>query len=214
MKIVVETTEDKKMFTVRVWEGDGGDLGRAERYRKMIEPQDIVDTLMHVGALLVARTSKLSENALEHFRVFRQAMDALDSAAEKFHAKLEESAEKNEEAWNATTPEERAIAQHIVEQDVEESPVLRVAMGQARTAYTLFHKFLSTPGAAAQAHAAALGQIAAGVAAGLYSLGDDHDTDRLREMYEQAEPLITVLLGMPAPAHHTDMPLNAKGGEA
>ncbi len=205
MKIVVETTNDPKLFTVTAVEGKKGATAEA---------QDLVETLVQVGAMLVARTSKLTDNTLEHFRIFRQAMDALDSAAEKLHAKLEESAEENEEAWHATSPEERAIAQHMVEQDVEGSPVLRVAMGQARTAYTLFHRFLSTPGAASQARSAALGQIAAGVAAGLYALGDDHDTDKLREMYEQAEPLITVLLGLPAPPHHTAMPLNAKGGEA
>ncbi len=188
MKIVVEPTGDGK-FAVAI-ENEIDDI-----------QAEVLDTTETVTLLAARLTSHNAPKDTEDFKVWRKAMDHLDAASESFDQLLQTETVDAAQSWNRSSPQEREVARALVEHDVDQQPVLRAAKGQAQQAYKAFHAFIggrTTPGSisTSRVRAAVIGQLAAGVAGALYALGDDHDPEHLRELYDEAEPLITLLLGV------------------
>ena len=204
MKIVVEPTGNGK-FAVAV--EDEGESPHA----------DLFDTTEAVTFLAARLTGHGEPEDTPQYKLWRKTMDRLDAASESLDMLLQTETVEAAENWESSSPAAREVARALVEQDIDAQPVLKAAKGQAQNAYKAFHEFIggrTTPGSitASRVRAAVLGQIAAGVASALYALGDDHEPERLRELYDEAEPLITLLLGVGVPT--TSKGITSKGGDA
>ena len=203
MKIVIETPENGDAFRVRI-------------------PQSKTDTeLTLTQALSVVAAwgaERLLGSGTKVYQSWRRAMDHLDAASEELEQRLRDKTDEAAERWEGATPLERQMAQTLVAQEIESDPKLKVARGHADYTYKAFHEFIGSEAKAgtldssARMHAAVLGQLAGAVASALYALGEDHEPERLRRLYDEAEPVIQLLLGVPEAA--ADAMVTSKGGDA
>ena len=212
MKITIETTSDARMFSVQIGDTCKGahDLPAVLR---IVAGAAAYETL-RAGAV---QTEDLA--AVGQFKAWRTAMDALDTATSEVEAGLEAAANAVEDAYENSTELEKELAADEVKARVDQSPLLQRGMEHASAAYAAYQLSVRTgrpivARGVSPAYALALGQIAAGVAAALHALGDEHGPEKLRDMYDEAEPLISVLLAKPLPPTDTGGVVTAPGGDA
>jgi hypothetical protein len=171
MIIVIETTRNLRRFKLsinRVYQGVFG-------LQRILE---------RVAVSLAGRQSGGDDMILSH----RTAMDALDFAAAAIERLLKQEAVRERLAEVNDDPQLDEADYQALLDEVRANPELRHAWEHASEAFGMAR--------GCESRQSTLGHIAAGLASAYALLGDDLAGEQLRELYEEAEPLVTLLLNL------------------
>jgi len=191
MQILIETTRNRRRFKFtlnRVYQGVFGLQRVLER------------TAVHLA-------THQADDRDDMVMVHRIAMDALDFGAAALERLLQRETPKEQLLYLNENPEIAERDYQALMEEVRNDPDLKHAWDHASSAF----------GAArgCESKASALGTIAAGLAAAYALLGEDLNGEELRALYEEAEPLVTLLLNLHMRFDKGPEPrISAPGGDA
>lgn len=191
MQILIETTRNKRRFKLtlnRVYQGVFG-------LQRMLER-----TAVHLA-------TQQSEDRDDMPMVHRVAMDALDFGAASLERLLQKEVPQEQLKHINEDPEIAEQDYQVLLEEVRNDPELRHAWEHASAAF----------GAArsCESKASALGAIAAGLASAYALLGEDINGEELRTLYEESEPLVTLLLNLHKRFESTpELRISSPGGSA
>jgi len=191
VQILIETTRNRRRFKLtfnRVYQGVFGLQRILERVA--------IDVATHQ-----------SEDRDDMPRVHRIAMDALDFGAAALERLLQRNVPAEQLQHVNDDPEIAEEDYQALLEEVRGDPELRHAWEHASAAFGLARK--------CESKASALGAIAAGLASAYALLGDDIDGEELRGLYEESEPLVTLLLNLHKRFEATpEVRISSPGGSA
>ena len=190
MQILIETTRNKRRFKFtlnRVYQGVFGLQRILER------------TAVHLA-------THQADDRDDMTMIHRIAMDALDFGAAAIERLLRVEASPEQLRFLAEDPEIAERDYQALLEEVRSDPNLKHAWDHASSAFGAARK--------CESKASALGTIAAGLAAAYALLGEDLDGEELRALYEEAEPLVTLLLNLHQRFEQPELRISAPGGDA
>jgi len=175
--IAIETTRNRRRFKLSV----------NRVYQGVFGIQRIVERLS------LALADHVTERGDAHHieavtRAGQVAMDALDFAAAAIERALHRAVGNENLTASAASPEAAEQDFQALMEEVRDNPELKHAWEHASAAF----------GAArsCESKASALGTLSAGLAACYALLGEDLNGEELRSLYEESEPLVTLLLNL------------------
>jgi hypothetical protein len=191
VQILIETTRNKRRFKFtfnRVYQGVFG-------LQRILE---------RVGVDLATHQS---DDRDDMPRVHRIAMDALDFGAASLERLLQRNVPADQLQHINEDPEIAEEDYQALLEEVRGDADLRHAWEHASAAFGMARN--------CESKASTLGSIAAGLASAYALLGEDINGEELRGLYEESEPLVTLLLNLHKRFEdEPDVRLSSPGGTA